>query len=27
VRTIAHALELRPTRRGRHHRMQGYAQG
>jgi hypothetical protein len=26
VRTIAHALESRPSRRGRH-RMQGYAQG
>jgi hypothetical protein len=27
VRTIAHALEWRPSRRGRHRRMQGYAQG
>jgi hypothetical protein len=27
VRTIAHALESRPSRRGRHRRMQGYAQG
>jgi hypothetical protein len=27
VRTIAHSLESRPSKRGRHHRMQGYAQG
>jgi HicB family len=27
VRTIARSLESRPSKRGRHHRMQGYAQG
>jgi hypothetical protein len=27
VRTIARALESPPARRGRHHRLQGYAQG
>jgi hypothetical protein len=27
VRNIARALEGPPTRRGRHHRLQGYAQG
>jgi hypothetical protein len=27
VRTIARALESPPSRRGRHHRLQGYAQG
>jgi hypothetical protein len=27
VRTIAHAVESRSSRRGRHHRLQGYAQG
>jgi hypothetical protein len=27
VRTIAHAVESRPSRGRRHHRLQGYAQG
>jgi hypothetical protein len=27
VRTIAQAVESRPSRRGRHNRLQGYAQG
>lgn len=27
IRTIAQSLEARPSRRGRHHRLQGYAQG
>jgi hypothetical protein len=27
VRTIHHSIESRPSRRSRHHRMQGYAQG
>ncbi len=27
VRTIAHSIESRPSKRSRHHRLQGYAQG